>query len=110
MKFAMGAGTLTHLSKQTSSAHDDLGSVVRKLAIAAEPLEKKFNGNARAVFNQFKARTDQIAVDLNSALSAVLEGIQGQDAAYLQGEQQMVDATSSAQAGVSFDAARFSAR
>jgi len=108
MKFDMGAETLTHLTKQTSSASDDLGSLVKKLAASADPLQNKFNGEARAAFNSFKLRTDDIATELNGALASVLVGIQGQDVAFVSGEQQMADETSAAQAGAAFEAARFS--
>ena len=71
MKFAMGAETLTVLTKQTSSANDDLGSLVKQLFAAAEPIQGKFNGAGRAAFDRFKGETDQIANELNSALAAV---------------------------------------
>ncbi len=108
MKFSMGADTLTNLTKQTSGANDDLGSLVKKLYAAAEPLEKKFEGSARAAFNQFKSETDDIANELNSALAAVLGGIQGQNTAFIQGEQNMVDETNAARSGSGFESARFS--
>src|SRR5918998_4897967 len=93
MKFAMGAETLTQLNRQTSSANDDLGSVVKELFAAAEPIQGKFNGAGRAAFDAFKGETDRIANDLNGALAAVLGGIQGQDLAFVDGEQQMVAET-----------------
>jgi uncharacterized protein YukE len=108
MKFAMGAETLTVLTKQTSSANDDLGSLVKQLFAAAEPIQGKFNGAGRAAFDRFKGETDQIANELNSALAAVLGGIQGQNTAFIAGEQQMVDETTAAQGGANFDSARFS--
>ena len=108
MKFAMGAETLTVLTKQTSSANDDLGSLVKQLFAAAEPIQGKFNGAGRAAFDRFKGETDQIANELNSALAAVLGGIQGQNTAFITGEQQMVDETTAAQAGSNFESARFS--
>jgi uncharacterized protein YukE len=108
MKFAMGAETLTVLTKQTSSANDDLGSLVKQLFAAAEPIQGKFNGAGRAAFDRFKGETDQIANELNSALAAVLGGIQGQNTAFLTGEQQMVDETTAAQGGANFESARFS--
>lgn len=110
MKFDMGADTLSTLAKQTSSSHDDLGAWVHRLAAAADPLQDKFNGAGKAVFNEFKLHTDDIAVDLNRALAAVLEGVQGQDTAFQQGDQQMADETRALQAGASFDSARFSGR
>ena len=54
MKFAMGAETLTVLTKQTSSANEDLGSLVKQLFAAAEPIQGKFNGAGRAAFDKFK--------------------------------------------------------
>ena len=79
MKFAMGANTLSTLTKKTSTSSDNLGSLVKQLAVAADPLEGKFNGSARAAFDSFKAHTDEIATDINAALSAVLGGISGMD-------------------------------
>lgn len=108
MTFDMGAQTLSHLTTATSSAHDDLGAEVRKLYDAAAPLEGRFNGAGRAAFNQFKADTDQIATDLNTALAGVLAGIDGQNVAFLTGEQQMADETHTAHSGAGFEAARFS--
>jgi uncharacterized protein YukE len=107
MKFAMGSETLTQLSQKTSGAGDDLGALVRQLADAAEPLEGRFNGAGRAAFDRFKNEVDGISVELNAALSSVLTGITGQNRAFLEGEQQIADETTSAQAGAGFEAARF---
>lgn len=108
MKFAMGSETLTTLTKNTSTSTDDLGTLVRQLAQAAEPLEGRFQGAGRAAFDGFKARTDEIAGELNASLSAVLGGIGGMNKSFAQGESTMIDETRSAQAGSSFDSARFS--
>ena len=108
MTFDMGAQTLSQLTTATSSAHDDLGANVRALYDAAAPLEGKFNGEGRAAFDRFKAETDKVATELNAALAAVLGGIDGQNAAFLDGEQQMADETGAAYSGAAFDAARFS--
>jgi uncharacterized protein YukE len=107
MKFAMGADTLTTLTKQTSGSHDNLGSLVKSLFTCAAPLYDKFNGSGRGAFDQFNGRTNEIANELNSALASVLGGIQGQNVAFQQGDQQMADETRAAQSGASFDAARF---
>ena len=107
MKFDMGANTLSTLTKKTSTSSDNLGSLVKQLAVAAAPLEGKFNGSARAAFDSFKAHTDEIATDINAALSAVLGGISGMDTAFTQGENEMVEATHSAESSSDFDAARF---
>ena len=108
MTFDMGAQTLAQLTTATSSAHDDLGANVRALYDAAAPLESKFNGEGRAAFDRFKTETDEIAVELNAALAAVLGGIEGQNVAFLGGEEQMAQETSAAHSGAGFDAARFS--
>lgn len=108
MTFDMGAQTLSHLTTATSSASDDLGSNVRALYDAAAPLESKFNGEGRSAFDRFKADTDEIATELNAALAAVLGGIDGQNTAFLDGEQQMAEETGAAYSGSAFDAARFS--
>lgn len=108
MTFDMGAQTLSQLTTATSSAHDDLGADVRALYDAAAPLEGKFTGEGRAAFDRFKADTDDIATELNAALAAVLGGIDGQNTAFVQGEQQMTEETGAAHSGAAFDAARFS--
>ena len=110
MKFDMGAQTLQRLSQQTSSASQDLGMLVRQLAQAATPLEGKFNGQGRVVFDRFKAHTDEIAVSLDQALAAVLAGVQGQDKAFGQGDQQTAQAVGSVSSSIDFNAAKFSAR
>ncbi|MDR1448794.1 MAG: hypothetical protein LBI84_01080 [Propionibacteriaceae bacterium] len=110
MKFDMGAQTLTQLIQRTSTAGQDLGTLVRRLAEAAEPLEGKFNGQGRAQFDLFKSRTDQIANELDAALAAVLGGVKGQEQAFSQGDTQMADSSQSAQSSIDFDAAKFSAR
>lgn len=108
MTFDMGAQTLSTLTTATSSAHDDLGANVRALYDAAAPLESRFNGEGRAAFDRFKADTDEIALELNAALAAVLGGIEGQNVAFVDGEQQMAQETGAAYSGAAFDAARFS--
>lgn len=110
MKFAMGADTLSQLGKQTSSASGDLGAQVKALVQAAEPLEGRFNGAGRAAFDRFKAESDQVAVELNQSLAAVLGGIRGMDTSFATGDEQMADDATSAMGTVSFDSARFSGR
>lgn len=107
MKFAMGTDTLGKLTKSTQTSGEDLGALVRKLGEAAAPLEGRFNGSARAAFDQFKFNTDQIAVELSSSLQAVLAGVSGMDRSFKESESEMADATRSTQSSVSFDSARF---
>jgi uncharacterized protein YukE len=108
MTFDMGAQTLSQLTTATSSASDDLGANVRALYDAAAPLENRFNGEGRAAFDRFKADTDDIATELNSALAAVLAGIDGMNTAFLDGEQSMAQDTGSLHSSANFDVARFS--
>lgn len=107
MKFQMGADTLSQLTKKTSSSGEDLGQLVRELAQAAEPLENKFNGAGRAAFDRFKVNSEQISVELNQALAAVLQGISGMDMAFVHGDDDMAAETTQAEGSVSFEAARF---
>ena len=105
MKFAMGADTLTVLTKATSGSSDDLSVLVRQLFEAAEPLEGRFQGAGRAAFDRFKGRTDAISAELKASLDGVLGGIGGMNRSFLEGESAMVDQTQSLEAGSSFDAA-----
>jgi hypothetical protein len=107
VKFDMGAQTLSNLVRDTRGSSDDLGSLVRQLVQAAQPLEGKFNGTGRAMFDQFKARADQIASDLNSSLSAILGGQSGMDSAFGTGDQEQGDNARQQMAAANFDAARF---
>jgi len=107
LKFAMGAEILSLLTQKTSSAGDDLGALVQKLAAAAEPLENRFNGAGRAAFDQFKVDVDDISVELNTALSSVLGGIAGQNRSFIEGEMAIVEETIAAKVGSAFEAARF---
>jgi uncharacterized protein YukE len=105
----MGSDVLGTLTKKTSSSSEDLGSLVRELAEAAEPLQGKFNGAGRGAFDRFHAETDRIAIDLNGALSAVLTGISGMDRAFGEGDEQLREEITTATNAVNYDAARFGA-
>ena len=107
MKFDMGAQTLSTLQRDSRGASDDLGGLVRQLVQAAQPLEGKFNGAGRAMFDQFKARADQISDDLNGSLSAILGGQSGMDGAFSSGDQEQGDNARQQMAAANFDAARF---
>ncbi|MDT9697328.1 hypothetical protein [Streptomyces sp. P17] len=50
MKFDMGSTTLSDLGKSTVGSSEDLGTLIKWLIQAAEPLEGKFNtGGGEAV-------------------------------------------------------------
>src|SRR5262245_25094624 len=108
MKFDMGAQTLGSLTKQTQGSGDELGSLIKQLVAAAEPLQGKFNGAGRVAFDSFKANADSITAELNSALSAILGGQSGMDMAFGTGDNDMADNANSAAGSANFDAARFS--
>ncbi|KOX13538.1 hypothetical protein ADK67_44075 [Saccharothrix sp. NRRL B-16348] len=108
MKFDMGAQALTNLTRQTQAASDDLGSLIRQLIAAAEPLQGNFNGAGRQAFDAFKANADAITAELNGALGAILGGQAGMNTSFAQGDAEMADNASSARSSANFDAARFS--
>lgn len=102
-----GQDTLVTLARNTSGASDDLGSLVKQLIQAAEPLAGKFNGAGKAAFDSFKARADQISADLNAGLGSVNRGQVGMERAFASGDQTMADEASSAMSSANFDAAKF---
>ena len=110
MKFDIGASTLSSLTRQTSGSSDDLGTLIRALVDSAAPLEGVFNGSGRAAFDSFKARTDQVTADLNSALAAIIGGQSGMDRSFATGDEEMASNATSGQGSANFDAARFAGR
>lgn len=110
LKFDMGNEALSTLSKQTQGSTDDLGSLIKQLIAAAQPLEGKFNGQGKASFDSFKEHSDEIASSLNKALSAILGGQHGMDKAFVSGEQESADNARQSMGSANFDAARFSGR
>ncbi|MDH6623406.1 hypothetical protein M2271_001193 [Streptomyces sp. LBL] len=107
MKFDMGAQTLSQLQRDSRGSSDDLGSLIRQLVQAATPLEGKFNGSGRAMFDQFKGRADRITSDLNSSLAAILGGQSGMDSAFSSGDQEQGDNAKQQMGAANFDGARF---
>jgi hypothetical protein len=107
MKFDMGTQTLSTLMRDSRGSSDDLGSLVKQLVQAATPLEGKFNGAGRVMFDQFKARADQIVTDLNGSLSAILGGQSGMEQAFSSGDQEQGDNAKRQMGAANFDAARF---
>ncbi|MGL5865728.1 MAG: hypothetical protein ACRCYX_07615 [Dermatophilaceae bacterium] len=110
MKFDMGDATLSTLAKGTAGSTEDLGALVKQLVAAVEPLEGTFNGAGRRAFDAFKARTDEVAVELNTSLGLILQGQGGMDTAFTTGDLEASDNAGQAQGQAAFDAARFSSR
>lgn len=103
----MGSATLGTLAKGTQGSHDDLGSLVKELVRAVEPLEGRFNGRGRVAFDSFKGRTDEVAADLNSSLGKILEGQGQMDLAFHTGDEETGQNASTSEGRSSFDKARF---
>ncbi|MGL5818551.1 MAG: hypothetical protein ACRCYR_13370 [Phycicoccus sp.] len=110
MKFDMGDATLSTLVRGTQGSTEDLGALVKQLVVAVEPLEGKFNGAGRQAFDVFKARTDEVAAELNVSLGLIVQGQGGMDTAFVSGDVEASDNAAQAQGQAAFDAARFSSR
>ena len=110
MKFDMGNTTLSTLSKGTHGSHTDLGSLVKKLITAVEPLEGKFQGQSRTAVDNFKNRADTVAGDLNTSLAAILQGQGDMDAAFQTGDTEGSDNANRNAGKANFDGARFSSQ
>lgn len=107
MKFDMGTDTLSTLTSQTQGQSQDLGTLIRALVQAAEPLEGKFNGAGKQAFDGFKAHTDQITSQLNAALSSIIGGQGGMNKSFSQGQVDFSQNTRSAMGNADFSAASF---
>lgn len=113
MKFAMEADALQVLGRKTSAESDDLAQLVRNLVEAAEPLEGTFNGTAKASFNSFKARTDEVAAVLSNALVGITESIAGQNLAFVTAADEGAEAHHAAEGAANFagaDTSKFAPR
>ena len=102
MKFSMEDQTLVRLGQRTQTESEDLGTLVNQLVEAAEPLEGVFNGPARAKFNEFKSKTDQIATSLNNALAGSVGSISGQNLAFVTAAEDGAGAHQAAQGSADF--------
>ena len=102
MKFAMEGEALATLGRRTSTESDDLGALVRRLYEAAAPLEGTFNGPAKASFNSFKARVEDVATVLNNALAGIVTSVSEQNLAFVTAAEEGADAHSSAEGGQDF--------
>jgi uncharacterized protein YukE len=107
MRFDMSSHTLPTLIRRTQGSHEDLGSLIRQLIAAAEPLEGKFNGAGKAAFDKFKAHADEITADLNSAVRSILGGQHGMNTSFVDGDQTMATSAHKAEGGADFTGATF---
>ncbi|OEJ23019.1 hypothetical protein AR457_38110 [Streptomyces agglomeratus] len=110
MKFDMGTQVLSTLQSQSQGSSTELGLLIRQLIQAAEPLEGKFNGSGKVVFDLFKSRSDEITAALNASLAAILGGQSGMDTAFGSGDQEQGENANAQMSAANFDAARFSGR
>lgn len=109
-RWDIGQDTLSQLAKRTSSGTQDLGSLVKQLVAAAQPLEGKMNGAGKQMFDSFKANVDGIAGDLNAGMAQINQGQFGMDTAFRSGDSEMADTAKKNQAGADFNAAKFGKR
>lgn len=113
VKFSMEADVLSVMGQKTATQSDDLGDMVRRLLAAAEPLQGKFNGAAKAAFNNFKARTDEVADSLNAALAGIGVSIGEQNKAFVTADTEGSDLHRTAAGSADFagaDVSRFAGR
>lgn len=110
MKFSMEEQTLVKLGQRTQAESEDLATLVHQLVEAAEPLEGVFNGPARARFNEFKGKTDDIATALNNALAGIVGSISGQNLAFTTAAEDGASAHQSAQGAADFSSEALLAR
>jgi uncharacterized protein YukE len=101
----MESDVLVTLGSRTGAESDELMALVRRLGEAGEPLEGLFNGAARAKFDSFKARTDEIAVTLDRALQGIVQSIQAQNVAFQTAATEGADTFGSAEGRANFDGA-----
>jgi uncharacterized protein YukE len=108
--FDMGAQTVGTLVRQSDTAGQDLGALVRRFVDAVTPLEGRFSGAGKAAFDGFKQRSDAVAAELNAALAAIVQGQSGMDTAFQQGDVAAGDNARRSESSANFDAARFQGR
>ncbi|WP_329245984.1 hypothetical protein OG417_50805 [Actinoallomurus sp. NBC_01490] len=102
-----GQHTLVNLARGTQISTHDLGTLIKQLIQAAEPLKGKFDGEGKKTFDRFKAHADQIATDLHAGLRSVNTGQVGMERAFLTGDQAMADDAQSKMSSANFHAAKF---
>ena len=108
--FDMGAETVGNLNRQTDSANQDLGALVRRFVDAVAPLEGRFSGAGKAAFDNFKNRSDLVASELNAALAGIVQGQSGMNTAFQQGDLAASDNARQSEGSANFDGARFQGR
>jgi uncharacterized protein YukE len=106
-RWDQGQQTLVTLARGTQGSTQELGTLVKQLIEAAQPLAGKFNGAGKAAFDNFKAHADQITADLNTGLGSVNTGQVGMEKAFSMGDQTMADDAQSRMSSANFDAAKF---
>ena len=102
VKFSMEEQTLARLGERSATESDDLGALVLRLGDAAEPLAGQFNGPAKASFDSFKGRTDEIAAALNGALVGIVGSIAGQQVAFVRAAEDVAAAHDAVQGQADF--------
>ena len=96
-RWDMTQGAFDISAKATAGRTVDLGGLVKQLIQAAAPLEGKFSGDGKRMFDAFKANVDQIAADLNAGMGHLAVGQKGVGTAVNTAQAEQVAASKQAQ-------------
>ncbi|NLS09979.1 hypothetical protein HGQ17_08205 [Nesterenkonia sp. MY13] len=91
IRFDMEEDILERQMNRSSTESEELNRAIENFKAAAAPLEGKFNGSAKAAFNNFKVRTDEISTTLNNALVGICQSIEGQNTSFRSGVSDATD-------------------
>lgn len=95
-RWDMSQGVFDKSAKATAGRTLDLGGLVKQLVAAAEPLEGKFSGDGKRMFDVFKVNVDQTAADLNAGMAHLAIGQKGVGTAVTTAQDAQVAATKQA--------------
>ena len=102
-------GQFSGYINNTGGSIEDLGTLVKRLVKAAEPLEGKFKGDGRAVFRELHRQADEVSMLVQKGMVSLNEGQSGMSDAVVQGDQAMADAANAQMSAANFDGAKFRA-
>lgn len=105
MKFAMEAQALTEHTRHGETNNTDLRGLVNQLLAAAEPLSNKFNGPAKAAFDNFKTRVDNVSTKLHDSHVGLLNSASTQNTVFTTASNESMDTHTRSDASAAFDSA-----
>lgn len=112
-RWDMAQGAFDVSARSTAGRTGDLGGLVKALVAAAAPLEGKFQGEGKRMFDLFKNNVDQTVAALNAGMGHLATGQKGIGTAMSQAEAEQVSAGKQAQGSADAQGAaarRFSGR